>query len=874
MNVLTVDFETYYEKGDNGHSISNVCMGEYLNGEKAQLILMSYKLNDGETKCVVGEEEMAGVLATFDWSQVALASHNIKFDARIIIDKFGHTPAFFFDTLGMMSAVGGNVIVNGNDLGSVAKLLQGAGIPIEDKGEERDNASKKRLLRFPDGRWYMHEEEINEKFIAEFRSKNYTKKGTLKNGKKDLVDVARDAIKFFEDYRAYCIHDTEICYAALQYFIKLLPVNEIKFQDMMSRCYLYPRLALDADVLHKEKRRLDKRRLEKVRPVADKYFDGNIETAKEYLRSKRLFGVLLKTMGGVTDQDIFDANSRDEEIDYAFIIPTKVSEKTGKVDYAFSLTDESFHKLADLSPELREVCDARMEMASSIEHSRTQRFIDSTKWEPKFGLPYKISGAATHRLSGCVVADTLVYCKEDSGMVVGKPIYRVRPDDLVWDGDEWCKHDGVVFSGIKQVIEHDGLRATLDHLVYTEQGEMTLSEAKRLNVALQKVDEPPYNYRFVHRHQPREKEYDHELESTYDILNVGKNHRFSANGKLIHNSMSINVQNLSSGRKEGQTTALRDSISSPDDNHTIVVSDSSQIELRITAFMANEKILLDAFKHSQDVYSVTAELIYGVPWKDINAGRKAGDKQMAHYRTIGKVTSLGGIYGIGWAAFMDYASVVGGVTLTDYEAKDIIGKFRNSYPALPQFWKLCGKVLDHMLAGGSGYFGGPTGKLFFYDGNYQIHGKTVPSIIGPDGMRLSYYKLCKRRREYEDGSVRDNFAYWGLKESRYQWVYIHSSKLTENLGQYLAFALMKWQGLKINEKYPTSLNTHDEWGLLVEDKELYPAITYVMESMRTVPEWLDGLVVDCECEMGRQYGKCEEVTKSKLQELKNTYEVQ
>ena len=85
---------------------------------------------------------------------------------------------------------------------------------------------------------------------------------------------------------------------------------------------------------------------------------------------------------------------------------------------------------------------------------------------------------------------------------------------------------------------------------------------------------------------------------------------------------------------------------------------------------------------------------------------------------------------------------------------------------------------------------------------------------------------------------------------------------------------MKWQGLKINEECSSSLHTHDEWGLLVEDKELYPAITYVMESMRAVPEWLNGLVVDCECEIGRQYGKCEEVTKAKLQELKNTYEVQ
>ena len=70
--------------------------------------------------------------------------------------------------------------------------------------------------------------------------------------------------------------------------------------------------------------------------------------------------------------------------------------------------------------------------------------------------------------------------------------------------------------------------------------------------------------------------------------------------------------------------------------------------------------------------------------------------------------------------------------------------------------------------------------------------------------------------------------------------------------------------------YQSWLRKHN-WVCSVEDKELYPAITYVMESMRTVPEWLDGLVVDCECEIGRQYGKCEEVSKAKLQELKNAF---
>lgn len=717
MNVLTVDFETYY---DSEHSISEMCMGEYLRGKKAQLIMMSYKFNDGVTQCAVGEEEMAAVLKTFDWSQVAVCSHNGDFDFRIIMDYFGYTPAFFFDTLGMMSATGGNVIANGNSLDCVAKLLQGAGIPIADKGEERAAAKGKRLFRFPDGRWYMHEEEINDAYISTFHKANYTKAGKLKKGKKSLVEVARDAIKFFEDYKAYCIHDTEICYAALQYFTKLLPVQEIRFQDMIKRCYVLPRLQLDMDVLQKEKRRLDKRRLEKIKPIADKYLNGNIEETKNYLRSKGLFGVMLKSIGGVTDGDVLAANSRGEELEYSFIIPTKVSEKTGKVDYAFSLTDEGFIRLSDVSPELKELCDARKEMASSIEHSRTQRFIDSAKWEPLFGLPYKISGAATHRLSG---------------------------------------------------------------------------------------------------------------------------------------NLSINVQNLSSGRKEGQTTALRDSIVSAP-GEMVIACDSSQIEARVESWLSNCALLLEAFTHGKDVYSITASKIYNEDADVISAGNKAGDADYKFKRTLGKVTTLGAGYGMSGAAFKDYLFLQTGIEITAQEADDIIKAFRAGYAEFPKFWRDCGKVLDAMLAGASGYFGGPNGNTFYYDGNYQIHGKTVPSIIGPDGMRLSYYKLCKRSKTYEDGTTRENFAYWGLKEGRYQWVYIYSAKLTENLCQYLAFAVMKYQGLLINNKYPVSLNTHDEWGLAVKEAEVEQAQQYVEQCMRTVPPWAEGLPINCESAVGKRYGDC------------------
>ena len=45
-------------------------------------------------------------------------------------------------------------------------------------------------------------------------------------------------------------------------------------------------------------------------------------------------------------------------------------------------------------------------------------------------------------------------------------IQNVLPDDLVWDGEEWVAHDGVLYKGKREVIQFDGLTATPDHLVW------------------------------------------------------------------------------------------------------------------------------------------------------------------------------------------------------------------------------------------------------------------------------------------------------------------------------------------------------------------------------------------------------------------------
>ncbi len=73
------------------------------------------------------------------------------------------------------------------------------------------------------------------------------------------------------------------------------------------------------------------------------------------------------------------------------------------------------------------------------------------------------------------------------------------------------------------------------------------------------------------------KQGDPTVRPVYDLVNVGKKNRFWANGKLIHNSGGLNVQNLSSGRKAGQSNALKRSITAPD-GYVCVAFDSSQVE--------------------------------------------------------------------------------------------------------------------------------------------------------------------------------------------------------------------------------------------------------------------------------------------------------
>lgn len=74
------------------------------------------------------------------------------------------------------------------------------------------------------------------------------------------------------------------------------------------------------------------------------------------------------------------------------------------------------------------------------------------------------------------------FCVDESTMVLTdsgyKSIKDVSIDDLLWDGYNWVNHGGVVYRGEKLVIEYDGIIGTPDHVVFTEEGKLTLLDAR------------------------------------------------------------------------------------------------------------------------------------------------------------------------------------------------------------------------------------------------------------------------------------------------------------------------------------------------------------------------------------------------------------
>lgn len=317
---------------------------------------------------------------------------------------------------------------------------------------------------------------------------------------------------------------------------------------------------------------------------------------------------------------------------------------------------------------------------------------------------------------------------------------------------------------------------------------------------------------------------------------------------------SANMQNLPSGRREGQSDLLRRSIIAQG-NSVIVNYDASQIECRVLAYIANQTDVLGVFASGGDVYSFAASKIHGIPYQEIIDGRKSSDPETAHkysmMRQYGKTATLALGYGQGAQGFQKYALVNTGINMTMDESATTVRAWRDANGFITGFWRMCDQALATMVAGGQMYFGGADGKMFFADGNRYIFGRKVAGIRMPNGLWLNYPNLSAdftnpRRPQY----FYDKCGYNGkpLKTK------VYSGLVAENITQALAFAVMKTQAVWIAQYYPIVMNTHDEWCIVVPREQAEVAAGYMHRCMCTAPDYIQGIPLASEGGWAQSYG--------------------
>ena len=286
----------------------------------------------------------------------------------------------------------------------------------------------------------------------------------------------------------------------------------------------------------------------------------------------------------------------------------------------------------------------------------------------------------------------------------------------------------------------------------------------------------------------------------------------------------INLQNLPRGG------SLRQSIQAPT-GHSLVASDSSQIEARVVAWLAGQTDLLAAFASGRDIYSEFASDVYD---KKVTKADKVE-------RFVGKTCILGLGYGMGKDKFKSALKIgMGGISVdVDIEeAERVVRLYRGKYAQIADLWKSGQLALEAMLDG------------FEYELGTALLKCNKDGIHLPNGMKVIYPEL-----RITDG----NFEY----KNRYGFTKIYGGKLIENVVQALARIVVFDQMAKIDQnlrkldkpgqRHKVVLTVHDEVVAVVPDSYAEEAKKMMMEIMSQPPSWCKDLPVACEADVGKSY---------------------
>ena len=200
MNIITLDFETYY---DTQHSLKHLNTVQYVNSDLFKVWGVGIKLNDEPTEWF-GPEECADAIAQIQWAEAAVVCHNTLFDAYILTQYYKVYPKYYYDTAAMARGISPNESAS---LANVAERL------------------------FP-------------------QDKTMRKGDELVNAK-GIFDLPPD---IEEQIAGYCIQDVDLTHAIFKVMLANYPQKELDLIDLTCRMFVEPKIFLNKNLLisHKE----------------------------------------------------------------------------------------------------------------------------------------------------------------------------------------------------------------------------------------------------------------------------------------------------------------------------------------------------------------------------------------------------------------------------------------------------------------------------------------------------------------------------------------------------------------------------------------------------------------------------------------------
>jgi DNA polymerase I len=216
----------------------------------------------------------------------------------------------------------------------------------------------------------------------------------------------------------------------------------------------------------------------------------------------------------------------------------------------------------------------------------------------------------------------------------------------------------------------------------------------------------------------------------------------------------------------------------PEPGWVLLSADYSQIELRILAHLSEETRLVEAYRHNQDVHTLTAQLL--LEKEDVTSEE----------RRLAKIINFGVIYGMGAQRFSREAGV--GYS----EAKTFIERFYERYPAVFTYLQ---RTERQAIA--QGYVETLLGRRRYFQFDSpslkQLHGKPLAEVLATD---LSTLKV----NPYERGLLRAA-ANAPIQGSSADLIKIAMVRLHEAIAPYQAKLLLQVHDELVLEVHPTDL---------------------------------------------------------------------